>query len=201
MLNPTQSTSTIAALTSIYVSQIEKIFWAVCLLLWLVGGLVSGWVFIPAVLLTLYLAAFFYSNNSAKWRRFYFRISMIYAHVAGAQLLSCQEQEIPFDPDMAWRHILQSIYLDKEEVEAFFLVRDQWRKGCDPNLFRQIARKMNPAASQAELDSGAVRLTALFQDEKPGRKVIVTKGCLIQKHFGSNDYEAFWTDVFRGKIN
>ncbi len=181
MLDTRKSTSNISALTSLYFGRFEKILGVICALLWLIGGLVSSWVFIPAVLLTVYLAAYFYSNNSAKWKRFYFRISMIYASVAGAQLFWCQERGIPFDPDMAWRHILGSIYLDEGEVECFLLLRDHWREDCDPDLFQQIVRKLSPAAPQTELDSATTRFRVLLQEKGAWQEGHCHKGMLNTK--------------------
>lgn len=192
--------SNLAALTSIYLYPIEKIVWVVCLLLWLLGAFVSGWIFIPALLLTLYRGAFFYGNNSAKWRRFYFRLSMIYASVAGAHLGLCDREGIPFDPDMVWRPILQNLYQDEAEAEFFLSSRDFWRQDCDRDFFAPIMQTLNPRASEPELDSAFAHFRALLGDEKPSRKVLVTKAFLIQQHFSKQDCVSFWVEVFRGKL-
>src|SRR5208283_1563870 len=159
----------VAALTSFYLYPLEKILWIVTLVLSLLGIFVSAWVFIPAALVALWCAAFFYTNNSAKWRRFYHRISMIYASVAGAHLSLCEHQGIPFDPDMAWRSILQKLYPSHAEVEGFLSSRDLWRRDGDPDLFERIIRKLNPAASKTQMDSGFAHLQTLLRDEEPGR--------------------------------
>jgi hypothetical protein len=143
----------VAGLSSVYLYPIEKILWLVCLLLWSLGLFASPWIFIPAVLLTLYLGAFFYANNSTRWRRFYLRISMMYARVAGAQSSWCKRQGIPFDCDMAWRPVLEKIYPSKADVEAFLLLRYLWRRDCDRSLVERITHKLNPAVSEAEIDS------------------------------------------------
>lgn len=190
----------LGALTSIYLYPAEKISWVVCMLLWLLGILVSVWILIPAVLLTLYLGVFFYSNNFAKWRRFYFRLSMFYARFAGAFLTECERQGLTFDPDMVWRAILRTLYPDELEVEFFLSSRDFWRQDYGRSVFARIMQKVNPQATEAELHSAFAHFQSLFQDEKPSRKVLITKAFLIKQHFSAQDYESFWVEVFRGKL-
>ncbi len=192
--------SNLAALRSVYLCPVEKILWVVCLLLWLGGIFLSAWILIPAVLVTLYTGALSYTSTFPRWKSLYNRISMTYAYVAGAHAAACQEQGIPFDPDMAWRPILQELYESDDAVEKFLSFRDCWRLDGDRASFERVMVRVDPAASKTQIDSRVDHFQAVIQDEQPSRKVMATKGFLIKQHFSAKEYESFWVEVLRGRL-
>jgi hypothetical protein len=193
------------SLTAIYFMPLDKVLWPISLILLVVGFWLSGWlewvVLVLAISLVIWRAAFFWSNNSTKWRRFYNRISVGYARVAGAHLAICESHGIPFDPDQAWRAILNQFFSDQSTVDVFFSARDQWRQTFQSrdSLVTSI-HNINPQATKGEIESHLKRLHEILTGPEPSRKVIATKAYMVSQYFGPAASEAFWIDLFKGNI-
>jgi hypothetical protein len=192
-------------LTAIYFGPLDKVLWPISLIVLVIGFLLSGWlqwiVLILAMLLIIWRVAFFWSNNSAKWKRFYHRISLMYARVGGAHCAISESQGIPFDPDQAWRAILNQFCLDESTVDIFFLTRDRWRRTFQSQSSLLIAiHTINPQASESEIESHLARLREILTGQEPSRKVMATKAYMISQYFEPAASEAFWVDVFKGNI-
>lgn len=192
-------------MTSLYVAPIEKLLWPLCLLLWVAVALTSGYlrwiVAAPTVLLTIWLVFYFFYHNAAKWRRFYFRLMVLYSRGAGAALTLCDSQGIPFDPDIVFSALLQRLYPTEPEIESFLRRRDRWRHGFeDHDMFAKTLRKAYPNASREQLDSTLSYLKTTLQSAEPSQKVLTTVAYLIQDQLGRQAAEDFWVRFIKGEV-